>query len=217
MGIVFIASYLFIEWIVPSVIPNPFKTWTLSRAIAWYTLVILFIGAAMFLYKSFLAGFTDFTLKEYFFVIGRTFLIALTVSFFSLGLYQYFSRKPISFFANSTTYDIKTSAGKNLSINPQQILYISSDDNYVDVHYEVNGHRTKAILRSSLKHIEAQLVNQISPIHRCHRRFLINVNRFESRKITSRNMIIVLKDHPDELPVSRQYIERIKQLMPTRP
>ncbi|MEM9022493.1 MAG: hypothetical protein AAGB22_02035, partial [Bacteroidota bacterium] len=61
IGLVFIVAYLFIEWLVPSLIPKVFQRWTLGRAMLWYALVILFVCAAMFLYKSYLAGFRDFT------------------------------------------------------------------------------------------------------------------------------------------------------------
>ena len=217
MGLVFIGSYLLMEWGVPSLIPSLFDRWTLGKAILWYTLVILFTGAALFWYKSFLASYSDFTLQEYFVFLGRTFLIALTVSFFSLGLYQYFSRQTISLFSNSEEYVITSNTGQSLSINPKDILYISSDDNYVDIHYLTGGVRKKVLYRSSLKNIESQLVNPLSPIFRCHRRYLINIERFDIQKSTSRSMLITLKDGSDEVPVSRQYVEAVKQRLSVRP
>lgn len=217
MGIVFILAYLFIEWLIPSLIPKLFKRWTLGKAIFWYALVILFIGAIMFLYKSYLAGFSDFTLKEYFFAVGRTFVLALTVSFFVLGLYQYFSRRTVSIFSVSDDYLITSVDGKTLRINPKDILYIGSDDNYVDIHYIKDGKREKIVFRSSLKNVESQLVNLISPIYRCHRQYLINVKCFNIQKMTSKNMMIALKDYDDLIPVSRQYADSIKRLLPIRP
>ena len=217
IGLVFIGSYLLMEWGIPGILPRLFDRWTLGKAIVWYAVVVLFIGAAVFWYKSFLAGYRDFTLQEYFFVIGRTFLIALIVSFFSLGLYQYFSRNTISFFSSSEDYVITSSTGKSLSINPKDILYISSDDNYVDIHYMDSGVRKKVLYRSSLKNMESQLVNPLSPIFRCHRRYLINIECFNILKSTSRSMLITLKDYGDEVPVSKQYVDTIKQRLPVRP
>ena len=217
MGIVFILAYLFIEWFIPGLFPKLFKRWTLGKAILWYSLVILFIGAIMFLYKSYLAGFSDFTLKEYFFAVGRTLVIALIVSFFALGLYQYFSRKAVSIFSISEDYLITSVDGKTLRLNPKDILYIGSDDNYVDIHYINNGIRDKIVFRSSLKNIESQLVNLISPIYRCHRQYLINVKCFSIKKKSSKNMMIALKDYDDLIPVSRQYADSIKKLLPIRP
>ncbi|MEL7119437.1 MAG: LytTR family transcriptional regulator DNA-binding domain-containing protein [Bacteroidota bacterium] len=217
IGVVFILAYLFIEWLIPYCFPSIFNKWTLKKAILWYTLVMLFIGAVVFLYKSFLAGFSNFTLLEYFFVIARTLGMALIVTFFSLGLYQYFNRKNVSLFSNSEEYYLTIEGGKALRIKPKNILYISSDDNYVDIHFLDNGKRKKEVLRSSLKNIESQLVNQISPIYRCHRRHLINIEYFNIQKMTSRSMLISLKEYEDQIPVSKKYTEIIRQLLTIRP
>lgn len=217
MGIVFIMSYLFIEGLIPKLLPALFKNWTLWKAIFWYTVVMLFTGGILFLYKSFLAGFSDFTISEYFFVIGRTALIILTVSFFSLGLYQYFNRKALSTLTASQAYILSSAQGKSLSINPKDILYISSDDNYVDIHYLKDDQRKKEVLRASLKSIEAQLVNATTPMYRCHRSYLINAEHFKIQSSSSRNMLLSLKGYEDEVPVSRQYVADLKKLLSIDP
>ncbi|MEO1628775.1 MAG: hypothetical protein AAFV25_26740, partial [Bacteroidota bacterium] len=148
MGGVFILSYLFMEWLVPTIIPKAFQGWTLARALPWYVLVGLFIGAMMFLYKSFWAGYRDFTWLEYVFVIGRVFFITLTVGFFLLGVYQYIDRKRLSALTAQETYTLTANNGKILRINPKDILYISSNDNYVDIHYLCEGVRKKKLFRS---------------------------------------------------------------------
>ncbi|MDW3652827.1 MAG: LytTR family transcriptional regulator DNA-binding domain-containing protein [Bacteroidia bacterium] len=217
MGILFIGSYLFIEGLIPKLFPGLYKNWSLWKAILWYSLVMLFTGGVLFLYKSFLAGFSDFTLSEYFFVIGRTALIILTVSFFSLGLYQYFNRKTLSVLSSSEAYVLTSSLGKSLNIYPKDILYISSDDNYVDIHYLQDGLRKKEVLRASLKNVEAQVVNVMNPIYRCHRSYLINADQVEIQNSSSRNMRLSLKGYEDEIPVSRQYVDRIKKVLSTDP
>jgi len=217
MGIVFIASYLFIEGLIPKLLPGLFKNWSLWKAILWYTLVMLFTGGILFLYKSFLAGFSDFTISEYFFVIGRTALIILTVSFFSLGLYQYFNRKAFSTLAANQEFTLSSTQGTSIRINPKDILYISSDDNYVDIHYLKDGQRKKEVMRASLKSIEAQLVNAMTPMYRCHRGYLINAEHFSIQKSSSRNMLLSLKGYEDEVPVSRQYVADLKKLLSIDP
>ena len=217
LGLVFFLSIYFMEFLVPTLFKKAFKKWTLGKAILWYTWMILFVGATMFLYKSFLGGFRDFTIKEYFLVIGRVLSISLVVSFFVLGLISYLNQRQISLVSNNVNYKITSPEAKPLHINLKDILYIESDDNYVDIHLLKQGKRSKEIFRSSLKNIENQLVNPVSPIHRCHRQFLINIQHFEIQKKTSRSMTIKLVHGDDVVAVSKTYMAQITELLQTRP
>lgn len=217
LGVLFILSVLLMEWVIPSLVPRLFKNWTLGKALIWYVLVIFFIGAVNFLYKSYWEGFRDFVWQEYFFVIGRTLVIAVTVSFFLLGIYQYINRKRFSLVSFKEDYLITSQSGKSVRLNLKDVLYIKSNDNYVDIHFESEEGRKKILFRSSLKNVEAQIVNPLSPMCRCHRKYLINREWFTIREMTSRSMTICLKTYSDELPVSKQYADEMKQVLPFRP
>ncbi|MEM7104927.1 MAG: LytTR family DNA-binding domain-containing protein [Bacteroidota bacterium] len=216
LGLLFIVSVLFMEWLVPALAPKLFKNWTLGKALIWYSLVILFIGTVNFLYKSYWGGFREFTWLEFLMVLARTLGIGITVSFFVLGIWHYINRKNFSLISLNENYLINTQNGKSISLNLKDILYISSDDNYVDLHLETEGIRKKIVLRSSLKNIENQIVNPLSPIARCHRKYLINAKYFSIQKLTSRNMVVTLDKYEDEIPVSQKYAESIKQLLQIR-
>lgn len=69
------------------------------------------------------------------------------------------------------------------------------------------------MFRSSLKNIENQIVNAVSPIKRCHRQYLININYFDLENTKSRNTTIKLKNFDDEIPVSTKYEKEIKALL----
>ena len=217
LGMIFFLSIYIMEFVVPRLLPKLFLKWSLGKAIVWYAWLILFVGAIMFLSKSYLAGFRDFTWTEYLFVLGRISGIAITVSFFVIGIFNYFNRKNFSMMTSNEDYLITAPNTKPLSLNLNDLMYIVSDDNYVDIHMEVDGVRKKLILRSSLKNIEEQIVNPISPIFRCHRRHLINFEYFKVKNKTSRNMIIQLKKYEDEIPVSRQYVDSLVKLLQTHP
>ena len=213
IGVLLSLSIIIVEWLIPLALPKLFRNWTIGKGLIWYTLVVLVIGAIVFIYKSYLGGYRDFTVQEYFFVIGRTFLISLTVSFFIIGLYQFINRKSIANISINENYLVTSQNGKPLQLRLSDILYISSDDNYVNIHYNSEKGRQKLLFRSSLKNVESQIVNPISPMHRCHRKYIINIKYFEIEKTTSRNMTIRLKTYDDIIPVSSQYIESIKSLL----
>ena len=217
LGILFILSVLFMEVLIPSLIPGPFRKWTLGKAFVWYALVFVFIAAANFLYKSAWSNFNEFSWSDFLLVLGRTLVISFTVCFFILGIWQYLNRSRITSLLAKETYEVITQQGKTVELVLNDIFFIGSDDNYVDVHYKANGERKKIVLRSSLKNLESQLVNRLSPIIRCHRQYLINISYFEIENMSSRGMLLRLKDHTDEIPVSKQYVKAVKNKLSVRP
>ncbi|MDT0606331.1 LytTR family DNA-binding domain-containing protein [Croceitalea rosinachiae] len=210
LGGVFAVSIIVMEWGIPWLSPNLFKKWNIGKALLWYTLVFLFAGTINFIYKSYLAGFRDFTLQEWVFVLARTLAIGGTVAFFIVGIYQLLNRNKLTRLVSGEEFNFTASDGKSYRLNLNQILYLSSDDNYVDIHYMDDNVRKKLIVRASLKYMETQLVNPISPIQRCHRRFLINIGQVAIQKATSRSMLLELMGQPDRIPVSAQYVKDIK-------
>ena len=216
LGILFSLSIYFWDFVIPKLFPSSFNKWTLGRAILWYALMMLFVGALMFLYKSYLGGFRDFTFKEYLFVCGRVLLISTTVSFFVLGLFSYLQKSTLSSIASNESCTIKVSNDKVIQLYFNEILYIESNENYVDIHLCKKGVRSKEMLRSSLKNMEDQLVYPISPIYRCHRKYLINFQHFKVVESSSRSMTIQLKEGETILPVSKQYVLPIRELLISR-
>lgn len=217
LGIIFSLSIILMEWGVPLLIPKAFQKWNIGKAMVWYALVTLFTGAIIFFYKSYLGGFRDFTLIEFFLVLLRILVISVTVSFFIVGALQILNRKKLSLISAGESFQITSGDGKTVNISLSDILYISSDDNYVDIHYLLGPAREKLIMRSSLKNIEEQIVNPISPIVRCHRQFLINADRFEIKKATSRSMTLCEKEYSDTVPVSSKYVNDLRKKLTTHP
>jgi len=217
IGVLFILTVLLMEWIIPGIFPRPFKKWTLGKALVWYALIIVVLGANNFLYKNFWGGFGEFTWYEFLMVLLRTLGVGIAVTFFVLGIWQYFNRNRMAMISSKETYRVTTHQGKTVDLNLKDILYIGSDDNYVDVHYRSEDKRKKIVLRSSLKNIESQIVNPLSPIYRCHRRYLINTEHFHVGSPNLRSMTVVLRNYEDVLPVSKQYARTIKKKLSTDP
>lgn len=217
LGILFILSVLFMEWLIPTLFPKPFKSWTFGKALIWYALVIVFIAAANFIYKNLWSNFNEFNWSDFWLVLGRTMVISFTVCFFVLGIWQYLNRNKISSLLANETYTVETQNGKSVALRLNDILFIRSDDNYVDVHYLSEGKRNKIVLRSSLKNIESQVVNRFSPIIRCHRQYLINTRFFQIENQSSRSMLLSLKKNEDQVPVSKQFVKQVKKNLSVNP
>lgn len=84
-----------------------------------------------------------------------------------------------------------------VKISLKEILYIKSDDNYLEIHVDGNRH----IIRSTLKDFEQQL--PASDFIRIHRSFLVN-----KEKITSFSPVAVFIEK-EKLPISKKYSEAL--------
>lgn len=95
-------------------------------------------------------------------------------------------------------------AGKNSDtlINPNDLLYIESDKNYC----KITTPDGTTVIRSTLTTLE----NQLKPcghVIRCHRAFLVNMQSVEGIEgSSSSGYRLKLKNHTDNVPVSRTYI-----------
>lgn len=92
---------------------------------------------------------------------------------------------------------------QGLSLSPQNLLYIESADNYVEVHYLSGGQAKRSLIRKTLKGIEQEY--RSSPfVCRCHRRYLVNPSQIQN--ITYENRIVTLDlGYGLLIPVSHSY------------
>ncbi|MEM9888553.1 MAG: LytTR family DNA-binding domain-containing protein [Bacteroidota bacterium] len=209
MGLIFSLSIYGMEFWIPGLFKSRFKKWTLGKAILWYTWLLLFVSAVMFLAKSFFGGFSDFTVLEYVYVTGRIAGIGLIISFFTLGIFSYFNNRTIASLSSNEQYQITAPNAKPITLHLNEVLYIVSDDNYVDIHIKSKKGRSKIVFRSSLKNIESQIVHPLSPLYRCHRRYIINATYFKVKSRKSRNASLELVPFGDEIAVSSRYASNI--------
>ena len=100
---------------------------------------------------------------------------------------------------------------ERLSLQPDQLLYIESIGNYVEVHW-LNGtqpdRRTaqKTVLRSTLKEMAERLAPYPQSV-RCHRAFLVNVNAVSQTEGNARGYQLTLTGADAKIPVSRSYLD----------
>ena len=98
-----------------------------------------------------------------------------------------------------------------LSIKFNNLYYIESFDNYVNVYYENKGKIARFLLRRSLKSIEDSYADY--PLVRCHRSYIVNINKVKVLRKDKEGIFLDLDylDLPD-LPVSKTYSEQVIKL-----
>jgi hypothetical protein len=91
-----------------------------------------------------------------------------------------------------------------LSMQLNDLLYIEASENYVIIHYLDHTQPDRMLLRNSMKRMEEQLTG--FPVVRCHRSFMVNLNRVRLAKKTKSGMVVELSATvPIRLPVSETY------------
>ncbi len=94
------------------------------------------------------------------------------------------------------------------SIAGEQLLYIESADNYVIVYFQSGNKSVRQILRNSMKNIEELLHN--SPMKRCHRSFMVNLQKIERVAYEKTSCRIKLNGVETFIPVSRKFFPEFK-------
>lgn len=98
-----------------------------------------------------------------------------------------------------------------LSIKPKDLLYFESSDNYIVVYYHKDNRIKKELVRNSLKNIEQDM--QKYNCIRCHRSYIINLLNVSSIKKNGRSYEINMEGNNVPIPISRGYVETVKELL----
>lgn len=102
----------------------------------------------------------------------------------------------------------------NYSLLSSKILFIKSADNYVEIHYQDEGHMKKKLIRNTLRNLESQIKTYPHFI-RCHRTCIVNIDYVEKFDSNCSTHNLTLKGYDQIIPVSRQYISKINKNLHT--
>lgn len=98
---------------------------------------------------------------------------------------------------------------KNLTILPNDIIYIQSQDNYIKIEWKNGDNIVKsAMLRATLNSAIIALSNCDSIIQ-CHRSYLVNLNFIEKVKGTALSKKCVLRFSQSTIPIARSKIQYV--------
>lgn len=97
-----------------------------------------------------------------------------------------------------------------LSVSADNIYYIASQDNYVEIRYELGGNLLNYLMRCRTTRLEKQLEG--TSLVRCHRSYIVNVEKVTLFKREGARVFLVLS-HPDakKIPVSKSYYKTIAE------
>lgn len=95
-----------------------------------------------------------------------------------------------------------------LSVKKENLLYLESSDNYVNIYYQHKEKISKFLLRNTMKKMEELFQN--SEIIRCHRSYMVNFDKVKIIRKDKEGLQLELDlQSALDIPVSRSYIEKV--------
>ena len=99
-----------------------------------------------------------------------------------------------------------------LAIRYDQLLYVKSSGNYLEIFYLKGAVPSRQLVRCSLKELEAKISDP--GIVRIHRSFMVNKNRISSFQKEGKGYRLVVQHAPGEsIPVSLGYKEKFEEAL----
>jgi hypothetical protein len=93
-----------------------------------------------------------------------------------------------------------------------QLLFLVAEENYVAVHFW-DEKEQRVLIRNTLTRLQEQ-VRQFHPfLFRCHRRYIVNIQKITSVTGNAQGFRLFLEDGSQVIPVSRQYIREFRSIV----
>ena len=100
----------------------------------------------------------------------------------------------------------------NFHLSVGDVALIKSADNYVEIIYKEGDTFKKKMIRNTLKNIEQQ-VKPYANFVRCHRTSIVNTYLLERVSRKFNNHFLTIKGYHEQIPVSRQYLLKFKEIL----
>ncbi|MEM6725384.1 MAG: LytTR family DNA-binding domain-containing protein [Bacteroidota bacterium] len=223
-GAITFVALLFNEWVLRPLLPLSGPQLIFGRWLIWTSWLILSIAIGNFLYVSVIFNFQGATLE----VFLRFCFYTLTIGIFPCFVTGWINknREARHHLAEAEnlqqqiketqpairTIRIQAQESKSLFEVPlNELLFLESQDNYVLVHYLVDGQPQKEMIRSTLRFQEISLKEAV--LIRCHRSFMVNLSQIGHVTGNAQGLKLHLRTHPVQIPVSRKYIAAVRKAM----
>ena len=97
-----------------------------------------------------------------------------------------------------------------LRLAPDELLFMSANGNYVEVHYRKGNGAAKSMLRSSLAGLAAQVPGNL--MVQCHRSYFVNLVAAR-RIVRSKGRTLIEFDGGERVPVSRKFRQNVLEAL----
>ncbi len=206
------------------------KKMTIANTIFWLTWIVFVLGICNFVVGSLLYPENIDKFSYVLFIAAQ--LMTITVAIIPISIiilfhYSFILKKRLEK-AEELNKVIKNRSNLNdnkhllsiesnnsrdcIEIYLDSLLFITSADNYIDIHYLKNKTLTNKLIRNTLSNIEDYFSN-IPEIIRCHKSFIVNLCHVKSINGNSAGYKLQLNNIDFSIPVSRRYNKTILNVL----
>ncbi|MEP7264135.1 MAG: LytTR family DNA-binding domain-containing protein [Bacteroidota bacterium] len=206
--------------LIPQVSPRFFleEQWNTGKETLFVLLIITCISCGNIIYTSFL-GYTTFTLSVFLKFELITLIVSLipviTIILIKQNLLLKKNLATARDLSDSLAHKVRLTEhiSNNLVIHaenpkddfkviPSEIYFIKAAENYVEIYSSDSGQMKKTLLRTTLKNAHND-IKSLSQFYRCHRTYLINLEKVKRVTGNAQGYRLVLEDFEESIPVSR--------------
>lgn len=199
------------------------ENWTVIKHIGWVATILISIAVAntLLMYNH---DFSGISLETLFISLWQVTAlgIILTTIIVSLDYLRHFKAnqkeaKRIFTYSNEKPETIKTISlfsendNEQLHLKTDELLYLTSADNYIEVVYQSGKKLSQKLLRGTLLRAENMIGH--SDVIRCHRSYIVNLQQVVSVEGTAQGYKLYLRGLEKPIPVSRSYKKEVMQLL----
>lgn len=211
----------FMGW--PRLFPRYYapQRWTVGREIVTLSLTPALIALVNYRYLMYLLH-QDISVSGLFEMLAQTFLLGmfpiggLVIANYTVQLQRYTrlagQLSPPPPHESFMPPDVLTVTGDvakdTLTLMADDLLYAEADGNYTTIVHGQRNQLTKTLLRCSLGRLESQIQQQTpapGSLVRCHRSFLVNLDRVERVTGNAQGYRFQLTDGAAQIPIGRTY------------
>ncbi|KAF5037123.1 LytTr DNA-binding domain protein [anaerobic digester metagenome] len=217
---VFGIIYAVVNFLYYTISPKIFTSnkWTVKNEIIVSLLVFFVVGVLNWLYA--VAWIPAFTFSIASFLQFQYYTLtfgALPVLFFGLIIENQNLKNTINsantinkaIALQNVVEPVKTIQLNGFTLKIDDILYFNSYQNYIDIVVNQNNTIKKLLHRTTLKQLTAQLADYPQFVQ-CHKSFIVNKEKIQRAEGNSQGLILTLKNCNETVPVSRSYVNMLK-------
>ena len=181
-----------------------FYTWLTLAMVAFNDATPVAVFGKSLLYGAIALGVPYIISGMYFAIIDKNNTIKL------MNFENVVTDEPVKAEAKTQKITLFDNSGTlKLSLNPENLYYIESDDNYIKVWYtDSKGELRQYMLRCRLKTVEESFKG--SPLVRCHRKYIVNIDKVSMLHKESDGYVLDLDN--EEIPpisVTKTYTDTV--------